>query len=251
MWLAQACSSWLELVPAVLIVRFDVSVGDRHLGLQRRAVEQDVRHHPLLGHAVGVLLRLEPRLELVLRRLDRGPEAVGVGEHVLELHLLVAAAELLLHLRVAHRDGRADEALQALPQELAAQRVLEFLLGEALELQATADLFGAYERPVALELGRRRDRARYRLVGDGDPETLRLELDQPVGHQPLEDLLLDAELAEHVLVEPSLVEAVVHLPLAVVGPLELTDGDGQPANRHHRLPGACRDPRPGTPGCRG
>ena len=114
--------------------------------------------------------------------------------------------------------------------------MLEVLLGEALQLEAAADLVGADEPAVVLELGRGRDRARHRLVGDGDAEAPALELDQAVADEALEHLLLEPHLAQHVLVEPALVEPVVHLALAAVGPLELTDRDGQPAHLHHRLP---------------
>ena len=168
--------------------------------------------------------------------LDRGLEAGGVGEHVLELDLLGAPAELALHLGVAHRHRGAHQALQALPQELAAQPLLEVLLGEPLQLEAPADLLGADEAAVVLELGRGRDRARQRLVGDGDAEAPALELDQAVADEALEHLLFEPHLAQHVLVEPTLIELVVHLALAAVRPLELTDRDGQPAHRHHGLP---------------
>ena len=225
-----------ELLAVVLVVQLDVPLGHRHQRLESGAVEEDVGDDTLLRNPVGVLLRLEAGRNLFLGRLDGGTVARGVGEDVLELHLLGAASELALDLGVAHRHRCAHQALQALAQELASQRVLEVLLGEALQLEPAADLGGADEPAAVLELGRGGDRARDRLVGDGDAEAPALELDQAVADEALEHLFLEPQLAQHVLVEPALVEPVVDLALAAVGPLELTDRDGEPAHLHHRLP---------------
>ena len=173
--------------------------------------------------------------DLVLGRLGRGLEALGVGEHVLDLHLVVAAPELALDLGVAHRGRGAHEVDEALAQQLAAQRLRELVLGRALQGQAAADLVGADEAAVVLEVGRRRDRARHRLVGDADAEPLRLELDDAVGHERVEHLVLEAELLHHRRRHPALVEPVVDLALALERALELADRDRQAADRRDGL----------------
>ena len=84
------------------------------------------------------------------------------------------------------------------------------------------------------------------------PEPLGLELDQAVGDEAVEDLLLETHLTQHGLVEPALVHALVDLALARVSALHLADGDGQPAHRDDGLAGCAGIlPASGRPGCTG
>ena len=70
-----------------------------------------------------------------------------------------------------------------------------------------------------------------------EAEALRLQRDQAVLDQGLEDLLLETEPAQHGGVEPAaLVDPLVELALAEIGPLELADRDRLVAHRGEGLP---------------
>ena len=115
-----------------------------------------------------------------------------VGEHVLELHLLVAPRQLALDLGVARR-RRPSRRGSAGSRSAAGGAVDSANCSSLMPCRSSRRRSSStpMKRPSSWFSGSVRDRARHGLVRDGDPEPLRLELDQPLAHQRLEGLLLD------------------------------------------------------------
>ena len=76
MWLARICSGVEYVASLLLVERLDFLRRRRHAALERCRVDRQILHAALLRQPVGFLVRLEPRLDLRVGRLDVVPELV-------------------------------------------------------------------------------------------------------------------------------------------------------------------------------
>ena len=217
---------FLELLAVLLVIGFEVAVGDRDPRAQDVGVHEEVGGHPLLREPVRFAFGLEAGPDLLVARLRIGAESRGIDEHVLGLHLLVAAAELALRLGRGDSGFLGHEAFELIAEHATSQRLLELGHGHALELQPTLDLRAAHETAVLLELGGSREHLGHGGVRHAEPEAAGLEDDEALLDQPLKHLLFEAESAQHGRIQlAALVEPLVELPLTQVRALKLAHGD--------------------------
>ena len=144
-----------------------LDVGRRHddLRAHRVDVDQQVADLALLGNLEVGLVRVEVARDLGVGRGHLRPEAVGGEADDRELHLVVAAAVLLLELLVGHRQPVGERRAQLLDDQAAPHVVLE--LGRrssaAAACAAAAVALLADERAVLLERGNRENALRALL----------------------------------------------------------------------------------------
>ena len=130
-------------------------------------------------------------------------ERVGRHRHDLELHLLVALAELGGDVGVAHRHPAGERVAQLLDLQRAAQARLELRGGHRriLELQHLPIALLADELAVLLEAGQRQDALANLDVADGDALLARLGDHRFFVDELLQDLPIDAELLDQLIVD--------------------------------------------------
>jgi hypothetical protein len=213
----------------VLVVE-GLDVGLRHLDALAYLVDLDqgVAHLALLADAVGLLVGVEPGLDLGGRHRHLVAEPVGGESDQLELHLLVAALELGGDFGVRHRHPAGDRSAQLLLEDGAAQLVFELacrqrhrLAREQLPIAGLAD-----EHTVLHEGGQRQDALAHLDVAHAQVLTPGLDGHGLLVDERLQDLLVDAELAQHRLADLPAVRLAVGLQLRGVAALELSDRDG-------------------------
>ena len=174
--------------------------------------------------------------DLRVGRGDVGPEAIGREADQRELHLVVAAAVLLLELLVGNREPFGERRPQLFDDQRAPDRFLEVgrrhrrtLHRQQLPITVFAD-----ERAVFLERGNREDALPHFVVADRDVEAFRFGERRPLVDHLLQDLLLDAELPQQLVAHVGAVCRTVGLDLRLIGPLELVRANLAAFDHGHR-----------------
>jgi hypothetical protein len=226
-----------EIIPVILVVELDVFIRHAHPRGERLWVDQDVGHDPPLGQPVGILVRVEIGLRLVVG--DRGLEAVRVHFHVFRLHLLVPEAIFPLRLLLAHHDSVGHEGLETLAKQLLAELVLVVLHASVSELETASHLLGAHEMTVlVLPCGVLGECAGQALVVHGESKALGLDPHEALVDELFEDLVFEAHPTQLGRVHPSMGETFNVLLLLKIGLPELPDGDGDAADEAQARRGA-------------
>ncbi len=154
----------------------------------------------------------------------------AVSGHELELHLLVALPEFLRHVSIADRHPARDRGAQLLGQDGLAELLLELAGGErrVLHREQLPVARLADELAVLHERRQREDALPHLDVTHREVLLARLGHHRLLVDERLQDLLVDAELTEHLLADLAAVGVPVLLELRVVAALELGNGDALP-----------------------
>ena len=202
----------------VAIVLLDFARQDDRPCAQLLDVDQRVGDLAPLADAVLLFVRLEIRGDVGVGHRHLIAQAVGREDHQLGLHLLVAARELGLQFGVGDRHPLGERRSQLVDQQRLPQVVLELGLGErrVLRPQDLRVQLLAAEHAILLEGGDREDALRDLGVRDGQAQAPGFRHSGPLVDQRPQNLLVDAQLFQHLLVDAAPVRLRIGLHLALV-----------------------------------
>ncbi len=226
-----------ELLEVRVVEAFNVLGPDVDALTQLLGIDEDVSDLPPLADAVLLLVRVEIRGELLVGRLDAFRVLGGPEGDDLDLDLLVAPLELLVHFGVTDRDPPRDGRPQLVEHDRPADTALELVRRQRrpLHLQQLAIPLLADELPVLLERGELEDSLTDLDVGGRDALAAGLDEGGALVDELLEDLTVQPQLTHHGLVEARAVRITIRLQLRVVGAVELDDADWLPVDLGDRV----------------